>query len=367
VSNTENRCPCGEYSRQRDCPKCKAIKPVDLIEVDRKLTAATQAANVSAAKYKQALKQIETLERSLGVMDALNADASPRKIVAQDRKGTNEASAILVASDWHSEERVNPEAVNFLNNYNTEIATKRIERFWTAGNRLIHLLKQDVKVPTIVLALLGDFITGQIHGAENAETNQLLPVDAIVWAQDRLIEGIDYTLEQHPDSRLIIVCKVGNHGRTTYQNRLNGEENGHSLEFLMYVNLKMLYAARGEKRVEFVIDRSYHTFLDIYDVTVRFHHGHRLKYGGGRGGLFTPTYDAIDNWNKARRANLDVFGHFHQQRDGGSFVCNGSLIGYNGYAQAIKASFEEPKQTLLLIDKKRGRTCLWPVFVEKKR
>jgi hypothetical protein len=258
---------------------------------------------------------------------------------------------------------VDSDSINGLNEFNLEIADTRIKRFWQSSDRLVKLLKQDVKISQIVLGLLGDFITGQIHGAENAETNQLLPVDAICWVQNRIINGIEFLLDEH-QGEILVVCKVGNHSRTTHQNRLNGMENGHSLEYLMYVHLKMYF--RNEPRITFVIDRSYHTFLDIYDMTVRFHHGHRLKYGGGRGGLFTPTYDAIDNWNKAKRANLDIFAHFHQMRDGGNFMCNGSLIGYNGYAQAIKASYEAPKQTLALIDKKRGRTCTWPILLERR-
>ena len=79
--------------------------------------------------------------------------------------------------------------------------------------------------------------------------------------------------------------------------------------------------------------------------------------------MFTPTYTSIDDWNKAKRADLDVFGHFHQLRDGGNFICNGSLIGYNAYAMSIKAHFEPPKQTLFLMDKKRGRTCTWPILL----
>jgi hypothetical protein len=68
-------------------------------------------------------------------------------------------------------------------------------------------------------------------------------------------------------------------------------------------------------------------------------------------------------WDRAKRANLNVFGHFHQLVDGGSFICNGSLIGYNSFALSIKSAFEPPKQALFLMDKKRGRTCTWPILL----
>jgi hypothetical protein len=106
-----------------------------------------------------------------------------------------------------------------------------------------------------------------------------------------------------------------------------------------------------------------HSYMDIYDMTVRFQHGHMVKYGGGIGGIYIPVNKAIAQWNKARHADLDVLGHFHQLRDGGNFFVNGSLIGYNSFALSIKADYEQPKQGLFLIDKKRGRTCTWPVLL----
>jgi hypothetical protein len=337
------------------------------IEVDRKLAKAAGEANAAGTKYKQALKEIERLERSLGIAEALRACEAPTRIVAKPSGGSNEATAMLVASDWHVEERVDPDTINGVNEFNLEIARRRATRFWTAGNRLIKMFKQDVKIPTIVVPLLGDFISGQIHGAENAENNLLLPTDAICFAQDLLVGGLEYTMAEHPDSQIIVVGMGGNHSRTTPKTRLGGTENGHSWEYLMYLHMATYFRHLPPERITFSVPRGYHHYMDIYGQTVRLHHGHRLKFGGGRGGLFTPTYDSVDKWNKTKWADLDVFGHFHQMRDGGNFVCNGSLIGYNAFAESIRASYEPPMQTLLLFDRKRGRTALWPVYLEGQK
>jgi hypothetical protein len=81
------------------------------------------------------------------------------------------------------------------------------------------------------------------------------------------------------------------------------------------------------------------------------------------GGITIPVRKKIAQWNKAERVNLDVFGHFHQQVDGGDFICNGSLIGYNAYAVSIGADYEQPKQTFFLVNKKWGKSMVTPVFV----
>ena len=129
----------------------------------------------------------------------------------------------------------------------------------------------------------------------------------------------------------------------------------------MYLHLAAYF--RQEPRVTFKIADGIHSYVQIYDQTVRFQHGHAIKYGGGVGGIYIPVNKSIAQWNRARHADLDIFGHFHQQVDGGNFLCNGSLIGYSAYALSIKASFEPPKQTLILIDKKRGKTANWPILL----
>ena len=82
------------------------------------------------------------------------------------------------------------------------------------------------------------------------------------------------------------------------------------------------------------------------------------------GGIFIPANKAIAQWNKVQWADLDVFGHFHQMKDGGNFVSNGSLIGFNAYALSIKADYEHPKQAFFLIDRKRGRTITAPIVFD---
>ena len=105
--------------------------------------------------------------------------------------------------------------------------------------------------------------------------------------------------------------------------------------------------------------------MDVYDKTIRFHHGHAMRYYGGVGGIYIPVNKAIAQWNKARPASLDIFGHFHQLKDGGIFVSNGSLIGWSPYSMRIKADYEEPKQAFIVIDNKHGRTFTCPIYVKR--
>lgn len=340
------------------------LPPAERINEDRAKMKTAAELKDAKQKYEEAVRIIERQESELGWLSAIRAGLDTTyRVEAREGSGTSEGTPIVVASDWHAEETVTPAQVSGLNRANLEIIDARITRFWQASLKLVQKhLNPGIHIREVVIALLGDFITGQIHGAENAESNSLLPVDAIIWVQNRIIGGIDFWLNHSPYT-LVIPCKVGNHTRTTIRTRF-GSEAGHSLESLMYVHLAGYY--RNEPRIKFVIEDGYHTYLDIYDQTVRFHHGHALKYQGGIGGLFIPAYKAVGAWSKARWADLDIFGHFHQSKDGGSFLCNGSLIGYNAFALSIKADYEQPKQTLVLMDKSRGRTSVWPILLGEK-
>lgn len=310
------------------------------------------------SRYAIALKTIERQEREARAVNAMGQGLDTFHIKATKGSGTSESTVVLVASDWHIEEKVGAE-VGGLNTYTLDIAKARATKFFQASLRLTNLLAQDTRIDHVVLALLGDFITGNIHGEENAETNQLQPNHAITAALGYLVSGIQFLLD-NSQVRFTVPCHSGNHARTTLKTRF-GAENGHSLEYLMYLLLAAHF--RAESRVKFIIPEGMHSYLKIYDTTIRFHHGHAVKYGGGVGGIYIPVNKAIAQWSKARHADLDVFGHFHQMRDGGNFLCNGSLIGHNSFALSIKADYEQPKQLLFLIDKKRGRTCTWPILV----
>jgi len=332
----------------------------EAVTEDREKIRRTREVAQAKEKYADALKTIERLERELHANNILRQGVDTFTIMPRHGSGTSEATPVIVASDWHIEEVVGGE-VGGLNAYTPEIARESATTFFQAALRLVQLLNKDVTIHTVVLALLGDFITGNIHGEENAETNDLTPTHAIVAAQNMIISGLEFLLA-HSTYTFIIPCHSGNHARTTQKTRF-GAENGHSLEYLMYFHLAAYF--RNEPRLTFIIPDGMHSYLQVYDQTIRFHHGHAVKYQGGVGGIYIPVLKAVAQWNKGRHADLDVFGHFHQLRDGGNFICNGSMIGYNSYALSIKADYEKPRQALFLMDKKRGRTCLWPIVFNR--
>ena len=348
---------------QASVPEKPVVTAEDLVDVELEKVRAKQA-------NRQA--QIEVLTQRLLRAEKENAifteldKLTPQTIEVSPKAktGVSESAAIMVWSDWHSEETVLPEQVSGKNEFNLAVFH---ERFWNLlrGNLAwFRINAAATTIKTIVLALLGDFITGSIHD-DLMEGNQLQPAQAIHNVFSYLVKAIDYVLENTPkDVELIIPCHSGNHGRMTHEQRI-ATEAGNSLEYFMYLMLRDHF--ENNKRVKFIVQNGYHSYVSFFEgrFTARFHHGHQINYQGGVGGITIPVNKAIAQWNKARHADLDVFGHFHTKFDGGNFISNGALIGYSAYAVSIKGTYEEPSQQQFLINREySAKTAVMPVFVK---
>jgi hypothetical protein len=329
--------------------------------IAREQAATAHKSEVDSLKAKLAQYQhtVADLEQQLGIALSLGKSKIRPRPLEVSMTDKAEAVAIALASDWHVEETVESTSVNGLNQYNLNIAKSRIEKFFATIARLTEIERHGAKIDDLILWLGGDLMTGMIH-EELAESNSKTPTQVILWLQDRLADGLA-TLKPH-FKRILIPTSYGNHGRTTVKPR-HATGAAHSYEWLLYRILEGRF--HNDQQIEFQIADSYFNFMTVFDRRLRFHHGDGLKYQGGIGGLTIPTEKAIASWNKSpNRADLDLFGHWHQYQQSRTWLCNGSLIGYNAYAlSVVKAAFEPPTQTYFLLDKKRGRTMTAPIYL----
>ena len=340
--------------------RTKAEQPTEALNRRIKENKAKKEAKELKARESVAVDRIEKLEKELEAALAVQKQVKAFTITPKPQSKGGEATAIAVASDWHVEETVRSDEVNGMNEYNLDISKKRASQFFERALHLTNLEAKNTPINTLVLALLGDFITGNIHD-ENMETCSLRPIDAALKAKSYIKSGIEFLLE-NSDLNLVVVCNSGNHARITKKIR-NATEEGNSLETFVYYALAQEY--EENPRVKFLITPSYHNYLQVYDMVLRFHHGHSIRYMGGVGGITIPVNKKINEWNKTKWADLDVFGHFHTFFDGSNFVANGSLIGFNAYALRTGCSFEKPKQAFFVINRRwKEKILVRPILFE---
>lgn len=309
-------------------------------------------------KYEASLQQLEQERKATENLKAL-ANIGTKKLSRKRPAGKRpEATAVLVLSDWHVEERVDPATNVPGNEYTLEIADRRIKQLVQRASMLIEHERALTGIRRVVVAALGDFITGHIHD-DLVEMTQLAPLAAKRWAGKRLNGVIDAMSEIAP---VLVPTSSGNHGRSTKLPRM-ATENDHSFEQDMYLTMA---AEEKRKNVQWQVGAGYLNIVDLDGFLIRFHHGHAIRFGGGVGGLTIPANKAIANWNISRRVHLDVYGHWHcfswlPYR----FVANGCLIGHNAFADRIKAEYQPPSQSLIVIDHEHNRvTKVLPIFCQ---
>lgn len=267
-------------------------------------------------------------------------------------------TAVVLASDWHVEETVTAQSTDGRNEYNLDIAERRIERFFQAilWNLEHQRASGHLAIDDLVLWLGGDLISGYIH-EELRELNALSPTKTVLWLIPRLVAGIKLLAQK---VRLRIVCSRGNHGRTTMKTQIStGAAN--SFEWQMYKTLEMLLPS-----IPWNITEAAHQHEMIHGRKIHFHHGDETRGGGGIGGLAPPLLRRVATWNMNDEGELHCIGHYHQFIDFGPIIVNGSLIGYNAYARSISARFEPPQQAMFYIDEKRGKTMLTGLWVGER-
>jgi len=327
------------------------------IKQDRKHNKLSTEASKTKKRYKHTLEENEALKTQLNVvLDVIENDGYKEKKV-NIQTSVREQTAVIVASDWHVEEDVHPETVNWLNEYNIDEAKRRAQNFFHNATKRIEEVNWG-KTDKVVLALLGDFISGHIH-EELMENNSLSPTEAILETKNIIRGGIDMLLDRSYD--LVIPCNFWNHWRTTQQKKI-ATAHKNNFERMMYKLLEQDY--KNNKWVTFEVADGYFNYVDIYDKKVRFHHWDWMNYGGGIGWPTIPINKAIDRYNKGRFADLDVFGHFHQTFTDKRFVTNGSLIWTTPYS--LKFGAEAPAQTLFMMDSKHWKTTHEPIYVMDK-
>jgi len=340
-------------------PAKSEFKKLSVDDLQKKRKESVEA-NDTKKHLNTVLKENDELKKLLSIKEEV-PNFKNVQIVASKTGGNTEATAVVLASDWHLEQRVDPEKIMYPNEYNLEIAEKRAKQFFQGTLVLLREAEQNVKIKNLVLWLGGDFITGNIH-TENLKICQLGPSQAISFARDLLISGIEFLLKETTVT-ITIPYNHGNHARITDKVWKSSEEDN-SLENILYDAIA--YHFKDERRIVMVAPKGSVSTVEIYGLKIGFVHGHHgFRYLDGVGGLYIPARKYI--MRKFAKANyyLVCMGHHHQYLQDTMFLCNGSMIGYDQYADSCGFGYDIPKQTFFLIEEKRKcRTVTRPILFD---
>lgn len=306
------------------------------------------------------VKELAEVQDELAVYKTITRAPKPlRAAVTTAHSKQRKGVAVMLCSDWHVEEPVEPEKINGLNEYNLDIAAKCIDRLAEGYEWMLRDSRYDCREGIVWLG--GDLLTGYIH-PELMESNLLSPIEAQVWLLDHVEAMLRKILATTTLERVLVVCNSGNHGRTTDKQRVATRESN-SFEQALYQTLARLF--RDESRIEFQIAPGEWNEVDCMGFDLAFTHGDSFNYGGGVGGISIPIRRGISRQFMGRSKPIHQFcmGHFHTRQDFGDIMINGSMIGYSHYSQRIHAGWEPRQQSWFLMDSERGKCLSAPIWL----
>ena len=321
-------------------------------KTNKELREDLNSANAELKLVSEMNKYYESNANTLRTMKAIKVDRTKPK---KEEQGT----VISLLSDIHAESKITLEQTNGFNKFNPGICEQRLEHYFKNFITLVKLTRRGITLDNCVIGLLGDIIHGFIH-EEYLRTNYMTPVQASIWITDILVEGFKFILEHGKFRNITVICKIGNHSRTT--NKIYSDEEAlHSYEWAIYNAL-----AKAIPEIKWMINESYFTYLKVYDKMLRFHHGHAFRYMGGIGGIYIPLMRFIAKVNRQIKADMDFIGHWHTRDalSSGACIMNGSICGANPYSIRLGFPAEEPTQQFQILDSNRGFTINAPIVLE---
>ena len=273
-------------------------------------------------------------------------------------------TAVLLLSDWHIGEYVSTEETAGLGEFNSSIATARVELI---VEKTINILSNYSlsKIDRLVIGALGDMISGVIH-EELEKTQDLNTAEQIIFTA-YLLSNLLSELSAYFEIEFVGV--VGNHGRLKKQRE--AKQKYVNWDYIIYQLTSFML--KDNRRINWHISKSPHAVVEIEGHTYLFTHGDTVRSWGG-----IPFYGIsrfANNWREVlnkKQIILDgvCMGHFHQpatmERVNGPQIINGSLKGPDEYSLQFGAALPAC-QVLFGVSKNYAKTFEFPLWLEEKK
>lgn len=332
------------------------------IKLDKKLAAYKGEAKYYKKLYdgllKDTIKQeviIETIQDytkgfpSVPLKHLNNSDKTPF--------GHEKQIMVAPLSDTHIGEHVFKEQMRGLNEYNFEIFNKRM--YGWANQILKHTSyrRQIAPVEELVIPMLGDMISGDIH-EELARSNMANCMEQMIRGASIIAQALMYLAPHY--TKIRVPCVVGNHGRMTRKPPM--KDKYMDWDYMLYQ--WMASFCRNQENIEFHIPRSFITTFKIHDKVVLITHGDCISGAGSSGAILNSITKlrSVFQFRKTLQREIEgaldgdleqefdsvMIGHFHRIDEldigtGELHIC-GTMKGPDEFALQRLQAATKPKQ-----------------------
>ncbi len=274
---------------------------------------------------------------------------------------------VLFSSDFQFGEVIKASELDGMNAFNKDIFAERYQSLITKSIDLVKNHTGHTEAPGVFYLRGGDALSGSIHD-ELAETNDLSAIPACreLLAHERA--GIRRLKEAFGHVRVISI--PGNHGRTTHKSRAKRYAD---LSFESLLGWWLASSFEDDPNVTFLQPDSGDAYFDVLGWKFLLSHGDRIGSRGGAGFVGPAATVArghqklMQNWMlSGRPVDVVLTGHMHTSLRLQHGFANGSLAGYNEYAQVIRAAPDSAKQWLLCVSEEYGAAQNFEVILSER-
>ena len=270
-----------------------------------------------------------------------------RPVYAEDGDGGAHHAQLLQLSDFHGGEDVNPEVINYRNDYSWDIMERRVDELLAA---CVSHQRHSPPVRELVVTFGGDMCSGSNH-LELAVTNEFPLAEQGVrvgYLQARIVRAL---AEHYPTVRVYGI--EGNHPRLSQKPSAKDPHN--NMDWVANVLAKE--CVKDVPNVTYTIGRGSQTF-EVAGRTCYLLHGDGIRssmpgvpWGGVMRRMNTIQASATS------RIHHFLVHHFHQANvvQSGRIMMNGALKGTDEYVEKSFGGGDAPTQLLHLFDEKRER------------
>jgi len=340
----------------------------DRIKIDKKL--ATYKAETTFYKklYEKSLREYAQTDLLTDIIKGSIPGFSKVEVYPKRNKVAGDTPQAVVAplSDTHIGEFIDLEQMAGLNSYNFEIFNNRLYGWATQLITLIELRRSAVPIPELVIPMLGDMISGDIH-EELSNTNLTNCMMQMIRGANLIAQALMFIAPHFETVR--VPCVVGNHGRMTRKPPM--KDKYMDWDYLMYQWIAAL--VQKQPNIQFHIPKSFLTVFRVCNRNILAMHGDAVSGAGSlasitkvltnlrsvlhfKKGLENETGEVPDSIP----AHFDsvMIGHFHRVDEldigtGSAHIC-GCMKGADEFAMTRLQAVTKPQQIVTYWHPKYG-------------
>ena len=354
------------------CQESEVDKPdIEQIKIDKKLNTYKTEAAYYKKLYEQMIAESSYEDLFINTIKELTPAfknfelIQPLKFQQGFKRGSHPQSVMAPLADTHIGDNVDYNQMAGLNSYDIEIFNQRLYGWATQVLALVEYRRSFTDIPELVVPLLGDMVSGDIH-EELATTNLDTCMGQMIRGANLIAQALMFLAPHFEIVR--VPCVVGNHGRLT--KKIPSKNKYINWDYMMYQWIAAFCS--NQTNIKFEIPKSLFHVFEICNRKILMLHGDTFK--GSSPDIIknvtamravlqyrnTLEEEAIieenDSW--VNQFDSTIIGHFHRVDEidigtGEVHIC-GCMKGGDEYALGQLSVITKPKQIVTYWHPKYG-------------